>query len=166
MSGIFHSSGGYVDVPMLEGERIVHQTAATFLIGDTSMWPGKLVLTNQRLLFKPVSLKAISDILKEGIEFLPGNLAVLGKVVDKVLDYSTAYGDSKAGAVKTSTITGVRPGNNAALIHPPSLILAFGDGRSLAIGIVQALWCPHIWPGNNRARDEMVAAISSQLDAR
>jgi hypothetical protein len=157
---------GYIEVPLLDGERLIRQQTASYLVNGKAIWGGQLVLTSQRLLFRPLDLNGLSKIAKDGIELLPDDLAVFGKVVDKVLDYSTAYGNQKAGAVATSLITSVRPGRNAGLLHPPSLVLTMSDGRQLEIGILHSLTSMNPLPINNVARDETVAAISAQLAVR
>ena len=54
---------------------------------------------------------------------------------------------------------------DAALLHPPSLELTFAKGQTLEIGILKSMGSPNFWHANNEARDEMVAAIMTQLVA-
>jgi hypothetical protein len=123
-----------------------------------------LVVTNQRVLFRPLDVGAAQKMIKEGVRFLPDELAVLGKVVNKVFDYTVAYGEGLAGGIETSKITGVRPGRNAGLLHPPTLVLSFGNGRTLEIGVLKSIGTPNISPANNLARNELVHGINQQLE--
>ncbi|NEA36926.1 hypothetical protein [Streptomyces sp. SID13031] len=144
---------------------MIRQQVASYMVNGKAMWGGQFALTNQRLLFRPLDTSGVAKMIKDGVEFLPGDLAILGKVVDKALDYSTAYGDSLAGAINTSEIVGVIRGRNAALSHPPSLVLEFADGRRLEIGVLKSIGSPNFLPSNNSARDEMIEAILSELHA-
>ena len=63
-------------------------------------------------------------------------------------------------------VPSVRPGRNAALPHPPSLVLTMSDGRQLEIGILHRMTSMNPLSINNVARDETVAAISAQLAVR
>jgi hypothetical protein len=164
MSGIFApKSDGYADVPLLEGEQIIRQQASS--VDGKSIWGGQLVLTNQRLLFRPVDMKGTTKLINDGIEFLPDNLAVLGKVVSKALDYTTAYQDGLPGAVPTTAIGSVGIGRNGGLFHPPSLVLTLDTGNRVEFGILKSKFTPNIAPSNRVARDEMVQLIKAQMAA-
>ena len=165
MSGVFApDSDGYADVPLLEGEHII--LAQTASVDGKSIWGGQLVLTNQRLLFRPLDMKATEKLLSDGIDlFLPNNLAVLGNVVSKGLDYSSAYQDGLTGAVETTSITGVTAGRDAGLLHPPSLVISMSNGAQTTIGILKSKFTPNISPANNQARDEMIALIQQHRAA-
>ena len=164
MSGIFAPKpDGYVDVPLLEGEEIVRRQAAS--VDGKSIWGGQLVLTNQRLLFGPLDMRGARKLINDGVEFLPDGLGVLGKVVSKALDYTTAYQDGLAGAVPTTAIASVGPGQNRGLFHPPSLLLTMDNGTRVEIGILESKFTPNIALSNRVARDEMVQLIAAQLAA-
>lgn len=164
MSGIFApKSDGYASIPMLDGEQVIR--AQTASVDGKSIWGGQLVVTNQRVLFRPLDMKATTKLLNDGIEFLPDNLAVFGKVVAKGLDYSSAYQDGLTGAVPTSDIVGVDVGDGAGLFHPPSLILSMSTGAQTKVGILASKFSPNISPANAKARDEMIALIRQQLVA-
>jgi hypothetical protein len=164
MSGIFaHKSDGYADVPLLEGEQIIRRQTAS--VDGKSIWGGQLVLTNQRLLFRPLDMKGTTKLINDGIEFLPDNLGVLGKVVSKALDYTTAYQDGLPGAVPTSAIASVKAGRNGGLLQPPSLVLTMDNGTRVEIGILKSKFTPNIARSNRVARDEMVQLIKAQMAA-
>jgi hypothetical protein len=156
---------GYIDVPLLADEQMVHQQTASYLVYKKPIWGGQLALTNQRVLFRPLDPTATSKMIKDGIAFLPDDLAVLGQVVDRVLDYSTAYGEDTVAAIEAFAISGVGGGMDASLLHPPSLVLTLVGGRTIEIGVLKSLGSANFWHANNTARDEMVAAISDQLVA-
>ncbi|HEU4568933.1 MAG TPA: hypothetical protein VFR99_12930 [Marmoricola sp.] len=162
MSGIFApKSDGYVEVPLLEGEHMIRQQTAS--VDGKSIWGGQLVLTDQRLLFRPLSVKGATKLINDGIDFLPDDLGVLGKLVSKALDYSTAYGEGKAGAVATRSIQQVAAGRNAGLFHPPSLVLTLEDGTRVELGILRSRGSANADPRNNAVRDEWLGLIRQHL---
>ena len=107
--------------------------------------------------------------IKDGIDFLRMVLAVLGKVTDKVFDYSIVYDVGSVGVITTELINGVRGGDGRGRVRtssPPRLTLVV-VGRSKSES-PQKLGKPqHLWHANNTARDADlgVAAISAQLIA-
>ena len=123
------------------------------------------MLTSQRLLFRPLDLAGVTKLAENGIDLLPDNLAVLGKIVDKILDYSKAYADGKAGAINTAAIISVRAGREKGLFNPPSLVVATSSGRNVEIGVLASIKSPNPSPKNTAARDAMVQAINEQLQA-
>ena len=57
MTGIFATrSNGYVNVPLLSGEQILRQQEGGYMRGGATLVGGKVVVTNQRLLFRPISI--------------------------------------------------------------------------------------------------------------
>ena len=66
---------------------------------------------------------------------------------------------SKGAADKLADLMG----RNAGLMHPPTLVLSFDDGRTLEIGLLKSIGTPNISRANNTVRDEMILAISQQL---
>ncbi len=162
MSGIFAPrSDGYAPLPLLAGEQIVREQTAS--VDGKSVWGGLLVLTNQRLLFRPINVKGMDKLIKDGIDFLPESYGVLGKVVGKALDYVEVYQDGTAGAVDVAAIASVTSGKNAGPFHPPSLVVSMTDGAQTEVGILKSKMTPNISPSNNVARDEMIALIQQQL---
>lgn len=162
MSGIFRTpSDGYADVPLLAGEQVIRRQTAS--VGAPSMWGGQLVVTNQRILFRPVDVKGLAELLTEGVSLLPDGLADLGKLVPKVLDYASAYQDGLAGALPTASITGVRAGRDPQMTAPPSLILGLDTGSTVELGILTSIRTPSIWPGNRTARDDTIELIDALL---
>lgn len=162
MSGIFAPKpDGYVNVPLLEGEQVIRRATAS--VDGKSVWGGHLILTNQRLLFRPLDMKGTTKLINDGIEVLPDGLGVLGKVVSKALDYATAYQDGLQGAVPNTAIAGVEPGEDPGLFHPPSLVLTLDIGTRIEIGILRSKLTPNLWSSNRVARDEIVQLIRNQL---
>lgn len=163
MTGIFAArDDGYVDVPLLPGERVLRQQQAAYLKGGQSLVGGMLVVTDQRLLFRPIEVGMASKLLNDGIEFLPDGLAQLGKLAGKLIGYATDTVNGAAGAVPMATIVAVEPGVDAGA-HPSSLVLTAEDGRRIEIGISASLFTP-IWSKkSDRVRDEIVALIRGQL---
>ena len=164
MSGIFKTpSDGYVEVPLLDDERIVHQQTAAALRGKVSVTGGQLVITTQRILFRALDVGAAVNLLRQSVDFLPDGLGVLGKMVDKSLDYATAYMGSVTGAIDTSAVRSVSPGMSAAVSHPPSLIVTMANGNSVEIGILHSISSPNFWPANTTDRHEIIGLIRSLL---
>src|SRR6202161_506003 len=93
MTGVFGgSSGNYVDVPLLEGERIDHRQAASLLSHGVNMVPGRLVLTNQRLLFQPVNYGGLNKLVKLGLPLLSGGGgAILGALIEAAAGYQSNH---------------------------------------------------------------------------
>ncbi len=150
-----------MEVPLLEGEALTRTQTAS--VDGKSIWGGQLVLTNQRLLFQPLDMKVTTKLLNDGIEFLPGNLAVFGEVVSKALDYTTGYQGGLTGTVPTTSIVSVGSGKGPGLLHPPSLVLTLDSGTRVEIGILTGRFSPNISSGNAAARDEMIQLIRAQL---
>src|ERR1700728_2117143 len=117
MTGVFGgSSGNYVDVPLLEGERIDHRQAATLLSHGVNMVPGQLVLTNKRLLFQPVNYGGLNKLAKLGLPLISGGGgAILGALIAAADVIQTGH----TGTVPIEQIDSVSVGRlKANLIHP------------------------------------------------
>ena len=125
---------------------------------------GLIVLTSRRLLFRPWDTRKTTDLGKFITELVfTGEYAVLGKVISKAYDLGQEGIDSKAGAVTLHQVTSVRAGRGPGLLHPPCLVLNFGDGHEVKLGVVRGTWSPNFLPANATARDEMVKAIQERL---
>lgn len=163
MTGVFGGSSGkyYIDVPLLEGEQIVHRQAATLLSHGVNMVPGQLVLTNQRLLFQPVNYGGLNKLVKLGLPLLPGGGgAVLGALVEAAADYHK----QRTGTVPIDQIDSVSIGQlRANPIHPASLVVNLKNGRSLEIAIYTSLGTIAFLPKHAAARDEMLSLIKTSL---
>lgn len=159
MTGIFATrSNGYVNVPLLSGEQILRQQEGGYMRGGATLVGGKVVVTNQRLLFRPISIGVINKLVQDGIEMLPDRLAQIGKLVSKVLDYADTYTKGLAGAIPVAMITSANPGNRS------SMVLSVDSGRQTNLAIAASFWS-RIWDvkKNDSARDEMIALIRSVL---
>ena len=124
-----------------EGEEVLHQQTAS--ANGRSIWGGTLVLTNQRLMFRPLDVGVATAVMSGGGVHL----------------------GPKSIAVPTSFIEGVEPGSDPGLFHPPSLVLTLRDGTRVVIGICASRFTPNISRRNRTARDHVVELIKAQLTA-
>jgi hypothetical protein len=166
MTGVFEPPNeGYVKVPLEEGEQELLRKTAGFIQAGTSSVGGVLVLTNRRLLFRPLDVSKATGLLKEGVDFLPDGFAEVGKVARKAIDAVDGAITSKAGGIGHKAITGVRVGRGATLICPPTLYIETATGHTVEFGVLRGAGEPNISPRNKPHRDEMVQAIQSVLTA-
>jgi hypothetical protein len=56
---------------------MIRQQAAS--VDEKSIWGGQQILTNKRLLFRPLSARAATRLIGDVIDFLPDDPGVLGK---------------------------------------------------------------------------------------
>jgi hypothetical protein len=166
MTGVFEPPNeGYVKVPLEEGEQELLRKTAGLIQAQTNSVGGILVLTNRRLLFRPLDVNKAAAFLKEGLDFFPNGYAEVGKVASKVIDAVDDAIRSKAGGIGHKAIAGVRTGRGATLIRPPTLYIDTSAGHTVEFGVLRGIGEPNISPRNKPHRDEMVQAIQSVLSA-
>jgi len=164
MTGVFQPPDeGYVKVPLEEGEQELLRKTAGLIQAGTSSVGGVLVLTNRRLLFRPLDVSKATKVLKESVDFLPDGFAEVGKVAGKAIDAVDGAITSKAGGIGYKAITDVRTGRGATVIRPPTLYIETATGRTIEFGVLRGIGEPNISPRNKSHRDEMVQAIKSVL---
>jgi hypothetical protein len=145
MTGVFGSPDeGYVKVPLEEGEQELLRKTAGLIQAGTSSVGGVLVLTNRRLLFRPLDVSKATKILKEGVDFLPDGFAEVGKVAGKVIDAVDGAITSKAGGIGHKAITGVRTGRGATFIRPPTLYIETAAGHTIEFGVLRGISEPSL----------------------
>lgn len=157
------STQEHANIPLLAGEKVIRQVNAAFghSIG------GLLILTSQRLIFRALEVAGARKLLEYGGSTLPDNLVILGKLVDKELDLSSAYTDTEIGVDHTDSIASVAVGREkSGLFNPPSLVISTADGRTIEFGIVASITTPNFSKRNAAIRDAMVQTINAQLEER
>lgn len=131
------------------------ETARTYgqLVGANALKSvgGELILTNQRLIFTPWNITDLAPLLAFGLK--RAGVAGAGVVVGWVA------GQVRGDAADLTSITGATPGRDAALLHPPTLVVQLADGRRLEFGIVVAKLSPNRSLANNDARDVFLAKL-------
>jgi hypothetical protein len=138
MTGTFAApADGYVNVPLLDGEQMIRQQSCGYLHAGLN-WGGKLAITNQRVLFRPMDFGVINTIVADGLDLLPDSIAQVGKLVSRVVNYAATYGDRLAGAVPYATIRAANAGDGS------KLILTTDTGRQTNLGIAASLWTPKV----------------------
>lgn len=144
---------GYVDVPLLEGERILRRWSTCFVIGGWATWTGAFVLTDRRLLLCPVELGAVPDSAGP-VEAVPDQAAFRERLVAIVL---------AADPIGDAGVLAVRPGHDATFAEPAILHLDLDDGRTVEIGILRSAGRSTWWSGSTTVRDELVDEIALLL---
>jgi hypothetical protein len=120
--------------------------------GGRNQWGGKLIITDQRMIFSELDLGALPDVLAYvGTQAgLPGDLGL--KVLESV----------RAGVGKEvwlTHITDVAPDGMASLFSPPGIRVTTATAETIRIGIVASTTTPNISRANNAARDAAVTIL-------
>lgn len=138
----------YVDMPLLPNETILlRQAAARPGIG------GQLVVTTQRILWRPISL------YKEGqapadADRRPSVLAALSAATHK---------SAPPSQLDVGSAIAIRAGRSGGLFHPPSVVLTTEEGSEVEIGILDAMLSSNRSRKNVVARDRVLAALQKAL---
>jgi len=135
------------------------RTVAGLRPGALNSVGGDLVLTNMRVVFTPLDVRDLSVVLKWGLGKAGG-----GRVANPLIDYAAgAVGDPVNVAGGLAGLAAVQIGSSAKVLKPPTLLLLGADGTVTEIGILQSRMSANANSANNVVRDQMVAAIQSQL---
>jgi hypothetical protein len=130
-----------VPVPMDDGETELVREVAAVHPGTLSSIPGDLVLTSSRLVFAPMQ----------------------GKKTPEPIVWRFTKGRSRTKAA--DAVASVRAKDAPGLMRPPTLVLTTGDGTTWEIGILAGRRKANRSPDNAVARDRLVEAIGSRLEA-
>jgi hypothetical protein len=128
-------------VAMDDGETELVREVAAVHPGTLSSIPGDLVLTSSRLVFAPMH----------------------GKKTPEPIVWRFTKGGSRTKA--GDAVAAVRAKDAPGLMRPPTLVLTTGDGTTWEIGILAGRRKANRSPDNAVARDRLVEAISSRLEA-
>jgi hypothetical protein len=142
-------------VELLPGEREVHRTAGSVLAGGLAAVGGDIVVTDQRLLFAPLDVTQVSSLLTAGLKRAgaPGaSTTLVGWIADRV--------EGSATAVRVAAI---RPGANASLMRPPSVVVTTSDGRTVELAVLASRTTANVSVANTAARDRLVSVVSTHL---
>lgn len=144
---------GVEPVQMLPGERETFRTPGSLglVVG------GDIVVTDQRLLFTPLSTTDLAPLLKAGLQIAgaPGaGTFLVGQLAGAV---------SRSAA--SARVAAVRAGREASLAHPPSVVVTDDSGRSLELGVLATRLSANISPRNAEARQRLLEALQAHLSA-
>jgi hypothetical protein len=141
-----------VPVPLDPGERQL----AEFYGAVGHRTGGKLVVTNQRLIFQPWDLSLAQDLIKYGCKIVrvPHSDAVnyiVGKMVGIVDRTAQGVGD----------IVNVESVGMASLFGLPKIGVAKADGSYAEFGVAHSPTTPDLSRKNNEARDQLVLLLQN-----
>ena len=118
---------------------------------------GDLVLTDRRLVFTPLNVRGVVDVLAWGLgkAGAPDVIAgIPGKLREKVGD---------PAATELAGITAVERGGDASWLKPPTVVVTGDDGTRFEIGILAARGRANIARVNNVARDRVLTAVREAI---
>lgn len=120
--------------------------------GGRNQWGGKLIVTDQRLIFSGLDLGVMPDVLAY-VGSQAGLPADLGKTLfDHVRD-------SVGKDVWLVHIIGVDAVGSASLLSPPKIRITTATLETFEVGIVNSMRTPNISPDNNQVRDNAVLLL-------
>ena|SRR5690348_14583663 len=139
-----------VPVPLDPGERQLAEFYGA--VGHSA--GGKLIVTNQRLIFQPWDLSLAKDLIKYGCKVvrMPHSDAVnyiVGKIVGIVDSTAQGVGD----------IVNVEPVGMASVSSLPKVGVTKNDGSYAEFGVVHSPTTPNPSRKNNEARDQLVLLL-------
>ena len=117
---------------------------------------GKLIVTNQRLIFQPWDLSLAGDLIKYGCKLvsMPHSDAVnyiVGKLVGIVDRTAQGVGD----------MVKVEPVGMASIFNLPKIGVTKDDGSYAEFGVVHSPATPNASGKNNEARDQLVLLLQN-----
>ena len=124
--------------------------------GGRNQWGGKLIVTDQRLLFAPLDLGAIPGLLG----LVGGEFGIPSDVGLKVL---ASVKETVKKDVRLSHIESCDAHGTAGIFAPPKLRLVTATGDTFDVGIVKSTTTWNGDPLNNVVRDRALALIGSAL---
>jgi hypothetical protein len=140
---------GYIDIPLNDYEQIVReQTAGMHQVG------GLLVVTNQRLLFRPMDLGLANDLIQYGLRLIGGHTALIGHFVSALVKYA----ELQRQAIPAEQITAVGPGSSQ-----DALLVERTGGHSYQFHVSASPWSPRWSRKNEAARNELIREIAIYL---
>jgi hypothetical protein len=140
---------GYIPIPLNDGEQVIHdQEAGIHQVG------GRLVLTNQRLLFRPMDLGLANDLIHQGLRLIGGHTALVGHFVSALVKYA----HMQKQAIPTEQITAVGPASSR-----DTLWIERAGGHRYEFHVTTTIWTSRLSPKNEAVRDAFIQEISSYL---
>ena len=114
---------------------------------------GDLVLTDRRLVFTPLNVHGVVEMLTWG----------LGKAgaPDVIAGIPAKLGTKVGDPVETelATIATVERGNDASIFKPPTIVVTQDDGTRTEFGVLKSRRTANFSGTNNEERDRLLAAI-------
>lgn len=124
--------------------------------GGRNQWGGKLIVTDQRLIFSELDLGAVPDVLA----YVGSQAGLPGDLGKSVLDKIRA---SVGKDIWLVHITSVEAQGSASLLSPPKIRVTTATAETFTIGIVKSTTTPNISGDNNVARDVALAVIRAAM---
>lgn len=140
---------GYMPIPLNDYEQVIReQTAGTHQVG------GLLVLTNQRLLFRPIDLGLANNLIHQGLRLIGGHTALIGHFVSALVKYAELQRQS----IPAEEITAVDPGSSR-----DALWIERAGGQRYQFHVSASLWTIRWSRQNETARNRLIKDINSYL---
>lgn len=144
--------------PDLTGQGVLGVYAAAERRGGISLSGGRLVLTNQALIFCPMDLaqakKAVDLVITAGQ--IPG-----GDLISKF----ASLGRDSVLAVPLANIATVEQTSTARVASPPSICVTTKVGSKYDFGVLAGPGYPNLAPKNNEAVADLLAKLRPLLTA-
>ncbi|OLT12274.1 hypothetical protein BJF78_24755 [Pseudonocardia sp. CNS-139] len=143
-----------IQIQFEEGEVERARVTASWNPGTLKSVGGDLVLTNRRLIFTPLDVRDVVEVLTWGLGKAGAPEAVTGL-------------PSKIGGVVSQHViagsTSIVSGRDAALNRPPTVFIRSTDGAQVEIGILAERTSMNISPKNPPVREAFIAAVRAEL---
>jgi hypothetical protein len=127
--------------------------------GGHNQWGGKLIISNQRLLFAELDLGAIPEIL----EYVGGQAGVPG--IDLGMRILERVRTSVKKDIWLKHIVSVDPEGMAGWFSPPKIHVVTATGDVISVGIVKTTTTASKNPENNLVRDRAVTILRDAVRA-
>lgn len=125
---------GAIEVPLQPGEVLIRRSIASVNPGSPTGIGGDLLVTNQRVVFSPLDMRDLVEVLTWGL-----NKAGAPGGTDKAIG---GLGDMVTGAASETGLGGggssARAGEKPSHFKPPTLIIETAEGQLQEIGILAA----------------------------
>ena len=152
---------GYVDVPLGEGEQEIFRQTASYMRGGVPLVGGEVVVTNRRVVFRPIGVDTMPVLRDLGLPFLDGGFVLLGRFASTTSREEPQAAASDGGIAEHDRVISVKSQRNASLLRPtkpPSLVLDT-ESYSVELGVLHSPTSPNFSLANNAARDNAISAM-------
>lgn len=139
-------------IELAQGESERGRFFAARLADGLSVTGGDLVVTDRRVLFTPLNVTDVAQVLSWGLK-RAGVPALVAQAPIKV-------GELVGQPADAGLLTTAQAGRPAALLRLPEIILTDAEGRTQTFGVGASRTSPNMSPANTVARDELVSLIN------
>ena len=126
---------------------------------------GDLMLTNYRVLFRPMDLGLAIRMLQGILHFVPGHH--VGTVCKIALRYARQFNQqfgNLASWASAASLANVYLGQGAEGAQIPTLIIEYVGGQRIEVGVMKSMYTLR-FSNSTEARDHMANSILAQLRA-